>query len=123
MNYGYPGYSYPTPVQNFINTNVPEFEARYVGDKEDIDTIIVARKTAFIDKKNGRLTVKDANGDILEDYPIILPKDEKDLKIEALQAEIEKMKEMIQNANITTTIEPTKQEQKSNGDGQQLLNG
>ena len=71
------------PIQNIINTNGSqvEFEARILNENEKPSEILVSRRTAFIDLKNGVLSIKELNGDIKE-YKIELPKDEKDLKIE-----------------------------------------
>ena len=45
------------------------------------------RETAFIDLKNGLLTIKDVKGN-LKEFKIELPKDEKDLKIEELERKV-----------------------------------
>ena len=75
------------PIQNIINTTgatTIDFEAKYIKDDEDISNIPINRRTAFIDLNKGKLSIKEMDGNIKE-YPIILPKDEKDLKIEELQ--------------------------------------
>lgn len=75
------------PIQNIINTtggSTIDFEAKFVKDNEDISNIPISHRTAFIDLKKGMLSIKEMDGNIKE-YPIILPKDEKDLKIEELQ--------------------------------------
>lgn len=92
-------YSQP-PVTNIINTqtpNISEFEARYLKENEKVDEIIIQRKTAFIDLKNSKLSIKEINGDITN-YDILVPKDEKDLKIESLENKVKELEARI-NAN------------------------
>lgn len=88
-----------------------DFEARYVKDNEDISNILVNHRTAFIDLNKGKLSIKEENGDIKE-YPIILPKSEKDLKIEELEKNNallnQKLNEMEMKLNANTQfIQPT----------------
>ena len=80
----------PTPINNIINTtnNQPIFEAKFTN--ENPSDIFVQNKTAFIDLKNGILTIKETDGEMKE-YGIVLPKDEKDLKIESLEMKIREM--------------------------------
>lgn len=109
------------PIQNIINTNGNsslEFEARYLKENENPADIIVQRKTAFIDLKNGNLTIKDLDGNLTE-YPIVLPKDEKDLKIEKLESIIKEMEGKlnefsINNESISEIEQPSSSIRKSN---------
>ena len=80
----------PMPINNIINTanNQPVFEAKFTN--ENPSDIFVQNKTAFIDLKNGILTIKETDGEMKE-YGIVLPKDEKDLKIESLEMKIKEM--------------------------------
>lgn len=80
------GYQNQPPINIYNNaaTSTNDFYARYLGENEKVDEILVTHKTAFIDLKNGVLSVKELNGDT-QDYQLILPKDEKDLKIEELE--------------------------------------
>lgn len=80
----------PTPINNIINTNNNQtvFEAKFTN--ENPSDIFVQNKTAFINLKNGILTIKEPDGEMRE-YGIILPKDEKDLKIENLENKIKEM--------------------------------
>lgn len=81
------------PIQNFINTNQPfnlEFEARFLKEGENVQDIIVNRKTAFIDLINDKLSIKELNGEIKQ-YEILKPKDEKDIRIEQLERKIREM--------------------------------
>lgn len=85
------------PINNIINTPAPVsmqpiFEAKFTT--ENPADIFVANKTAFIDLKNGKLTIKEIDGEIKE-YFLILPKDEKDLKIENLERKLREMEAKI----------------------------
>lgn len=85
----------PQPINNFITTPTntqpvqPVFEAKFTT--ENPSDIFVQTKTAFIDLKNGKLSIKETDGE-LKEYIIILPKDEKDLKIESLERELNEVK-------------------------------
>lgn len=74
------------PIQNIINTNGSQvdFEARILNENERPDEIPIQRKTAFINLKNGVLSIKDVNGKI-EEYKIEIPKTPEQLKIEELE--------------------------------------
>ena len=74
------------PIQNIINTNGTQidFEARILNENEKPDEILIQRKTAFIDLKNGVLSIKELNGEIVN-YDVILPKTPEQLKIEELE--------------------------------------
>ena len=90
----------PQPINNTITTpaqqnNQPIFEARFTT--ENPSDIFVVNKTAFIDLKNGKLTIKETDGE-LKEYFIILPKDEKDLKIENLERKLREMETKINTA-------------------------
>ena len=83
--------SAPQPINNIINTPQPQqplFEARFTT--ENPSDIYVQNKTAFIDLKNGRLSIKEVDGEIKE-YFLLLPKDEKDLRIESLEMKLKEM--------------------------------
>lgn len=88
-------YSQPqqAPVQNIINaTSSVEFEARILkDDDDDAENIFINKRTMFLDKKNKKILIKEVDGKISEVYEIILPKDEKDLKIEELEKRLKEM--------------------------------
>ena len=89
------------PVQNIINTNSSsEIDVKYVKENEDIANIIITKKTLFIDEKNSKISIKDTDGTIIKSYDIIVPKDEKDLKIEQLENKILELEEKI---NVQST--------------------
>ena len=88
------------------------FMAQYLKENEKVEDIFVNHKTAFIDLHNKQLKIKDINGDITA-YEIVLPKDEKDLKIEMLEKQIQDLKEMFSNesnVNVSTNNEIAKQD-------------
>ena len=78
------------PINNIITTQQPQpiFEAKFTN--ENPSDILVTNKTAFINLKDGKLSIKEVDGEIKE-YFIILPKDEKDLKIENLESKLREM--------------------------------
>lgn len=93
------------PIQNIINTGVGvEFEARILKEDEEVENILINRKTMFLDKKNKRLVVKELDGKISEEYEIVIPLDEKDKKILELE---NKLKEMEEKINVKYA-EPTR---------------
>ena len=99
------------PINNIINTPAPMstqpiFEAKFTT--ENPADIYVANKTAFIDLKNGKLSIKETDGEIKE-YFLILPKDEKDLKIENLERKLREMEAKINTSYNNQTVTPTPQ--------------
>lgn len=98
-------YSQPqAPVQNIINagTNL-EFEARYLGDGEDVANVGIMRRTLFIDEKSKKIYIKEVDGTISKEYEIIVPMDKKDMKILELETRLKEMEEKI-NAKYTEPI-------------------
>ena len=83
-------YNQPQPIQNIINTGT-DFEARILKDDEEVENILINRRTMFLDKKNKRLLVKEIDGKISEEYEIVLPLDEKDKKILELENKLKEM--------------------------------
>ena len=97
-------YNQPTPVNNFINTNQTPtkdlIEWRILNENEEVDNLYVQNKTLFIN--DNLMVLKGVDGS-LEKWEVkkIYPIDKKDKKINELEEEIKKLKEMINN-------EPTK---------------
>ena len=93
------------PINNIISTPItpvstqPIFEAKFTT--ENPADVYVTNKTAFIDLKNGKLTIKEVDGEMKE-YFLILPKDEKDLKIENLERKLREMENKINNYSMNT---------------------
>ena len=106
------------PINNIITTPQPQqapqpiFEAKFTS--ENPSDILVTNKTAFINLKDGKFSIKEVDGEIKE-YFLILPKDEKDLKIENLES---KLREMEMKFNeYSKSNEPINQKQEPNGNG------
>ena len=93
-------YQQPQPVNNFINTGqTPSkdlIEWRILNENEEVDNLYVANKTLFIN--DNLMVLKGVDGS-LEKWEIkkIYPIDKKDEKINALEQEIERLKEMMNN--------------------------
>ena len=93
-------YQQPQPVNNFINTNQTSakdlIEWRILNENEEVDNLYVANKTLFIN--DNLMVLKGVDGS-LEKWQVkkIYPIDKKDEKINALEEEIKKLKEMINN--------------------------
>ena len=81
-------YSQP-PVQNIINTGT-DFEAKII-EEEDVNNILVSKRTMFLDKKNKKVLIKEIDGKISEEYEIIVPLDEKDKKILDLEKRLKEL--------------------------------
>lgn len=103
------------PIQNIINTQMPLnnlFMAQFLKENEKVEEMFVNHKTAFIDLFKKKLKIKDIDGTITT-YGLILPKDEKDEKIEALEKQIQELKGMIvneSNGNVYADNESTEQD-------------
>lgn len=92
-----------TPINNFINTNqTPQkdmIEWRILNENEEVDNLYVNNKTLFV--RDNLMVLKGVDGS-LEKWEVkkIYPIDKKDEKINALEEEIKKLKEMISNEYI-----------------------
>ena len=110
-------YQQPQPVNNFINTGqTPSrdlIEWRILNENEEVDNLYVQNKTLFIN--DNLMVLKGVDGK-LEKWEIkkIWPIDKKDEKINALEEEIKKLKEMI-NSEHSKSNEPIGECNKSNG--------
>ena len=93
-------YQQPQPVNNFINamqnTNNDLIEWRILNENEEVDNLYVKNKTLFIN--DDLMILKGVDGS-LEKWKVkkIYPIDKKDEKINALEDEIKKLKEVISN--------------------------
>lgn len=99
-------YSQP-PVQNIINTG-SDFEARILKENEQVQDILISRRTMFLDEFNKKLSIKEVDGTISKEYEIVIPLDEKDKKILELERKIKEMEES-KNEYEQLTIADTKQ--------------
>lgn len=90
----------PQPVNNFISTNQTPLkdliEWRILNENEEVDNLYVGNKTLFIN--DNIMVLKGVDGS-LEKWQVkkIYPIDKKDEKINALEEEIRKLKEVINN--------------------------
>lgn len=91
-------YQQPTPVNNFINTNQTPpkdlIEWRVLNENEEVDNLYVGNKTLFIN--DNTMILKGTDGS-LEKWEVkkIYPIDKKDEKINQLEEEIKKLKEVL----------------------------
>lgn len=81
---------------------------RYANSIDDVQKEIIIGDTPYFSKDMSVVWIKSLKGDI-KTYELneIIPKDEKDIKIEYLQAQIEELKKEIKNesnSNIDDTI-------------------
>lgn len=110
-------YQQPQPVNNFINASqTPSkdlIEWRILNENEEVDNLYVSTKTLFIN--DTMMILKGVDGS-LEKWSIqkTYPVDKKDEKINALEEEIRKLKEMI-NSEPTKPNSTDGDSNKSNG--------
>ena len=108
--------TYQQPVNNFITTQTPSkdlIEWRILNENEEVDNLYVSSKTLFINES--MMILKGVDGS-LEKWEVkkIYPVDKKDEKINALEDEIRKLKEVINN-EYSKPISTDEQFNKSNG--------
>lgn len=107
------------PVQNFINSqpqnqqNTNMYELKKLNDNDEVENIGILSDTIFIG--TSKMQIKKMDGTI-EKYNIVkyYPIDPKDQKINQLEEEIKKLKEMIGNeskSNESATTIQTSAEQ------------
>lgn len=94
----------PTPTnltQNFQlapNPNNNELESKYVNNIDEVKGIFVMKTGVFLNKELNTLWIKNTNGDIRTfELNEIIPQDPKDIEINNLKKELQRMKEMISN--------------------------
>lgn len=97
-NYQNMPFQQPINVYNNVNTQNSLFEARFLDENEKVDEILVKNKTAFIDRLNGKLTIKEINGNI-EEFELIVPKTEQELKIEELEKKVKEYEQLYATNN------------------------
>lgn len=106
----------PTPVNNFINTTqTPSNDMvlwRVLNENEEVDNLYVANKTLFIN--DNMMVLKGVDGS-LEKWKItkVYPIDKKDEKINQLEEEIRKLKEVLNEPSKSN--EPVDKFEQSNG--------
>lgn len=95
-------------TQNFQLAPSNRETMRYANSMEDVQREVVVGDTAYFSKDMSVVWVKNPKGEI-KTYELneIVPKDDKDLKIEYLQAQIEQLrKEMSKDESHDNTYEP-----------------
>ena len=109
-------YQQPQPVNNFINAGqTPQnnlLEWRILNENEEVDNLYVQNKTLFINDEN--MVIKDVDGKT-EKWKVkkIYPIDKKDEKINNLEEEIKRLKEIIENEHAEFN-EPTNELEQPN---------
>lgn len=113
----------PTPTainQTFQLAPTSQSLIKYVNSIEDVNRELIIGETPFFSKDMSVLWVKNIKGEI-KSYELkeIIQKDEKDLQIEFLQAEIEELKKgMKANERNATNDIPTEDATNTSGIGE-----
>ena len=97
----------PAINQTFQLAPSSNYGIKYVNTINDVDKEVVYFDTPFFSKDMSIVWIKNSKGDI-KSYELeeIIPKDEKDLQIELLQAQIDELKGKIENdANVRNVDE------------------
>lgn len=93
----------PNVTQNFQlapNPNSNELESKYVNNIDEVKGIFVMKTGVFLDKDLNNLWIKNTNGDIRTfELNEIIPQDPKDIEINNLKKELQRMREMINYGN------------------------
>ena len=107
-------------TQNFQISPTSRDVIRYAGSIEEVQRDMVIGDTPYFSKDMSVVWIKNSKGEI-KTYELeeIIPKDNKDLQIEYLQAQIQELKKGMKkyesNANIVDAItEPVEDEKSSN---------
>ena len=106
-------------TQNFQLAPTTRDVIRYASSMEEVQRDMVIGDTPYFSKDMSVVWIKNIKGEI-KTYELneILPKDDKDIKIEYLQAQIEELKKGINkhesNANVNESIESEKSSNVSN---------
>ena len=102
----YANMSSQPPVQNIINTSnsSSDTDVRFLKPEDDISNIIITKRTLFIDEPKNKISIKELDGSISKSYDIIVPKDEKDLKIEELEQKIIELEGKINVQSTNTNV-------------------
>lgn len=104
-------------TQNFQISPTNRDVIKYASSLEEVNRDMVIGDTPFFSKDMSVVWIKNTKGEI-KTYELkeIVPKDDKDIQIELLQAQINEMKGMIENAraNDKYADEPIKDEKSTN---------
>ncbi|MBR6907734.1 hypothetical protein IKN40_04510 [bacterium] len=105
-------------TQNFQLAPTNKDVIRYAGSIDEVQRDMVIGDTPYFSKDMSVVWIKNTKGDI-KTYELneIIPKDNKDLQIEYLQAQIEQLRKGMRkyesNANINDTITESIEDEKS----------
>lgn len=105
----------PTSLtQNFQLAPTGASAIRYAESIEDVQKDFVLGDTPYFSKDLSVLWIKNAKGEI-KTYTLaeIIEKDEKDLQIEFLQAQLNELKGMINNESSDTDVDESSESQES----------
>ena len=104
-------------TQNFQLAPTNRDVIKYASSMEEVQRDMVIGDTPYFSKDMSVVWIKNTKGEI-KTYELneIIPKDSKDIQIEMLQAQINEMKGMIENArsNDEPTNEPVESKESSN---------
>ena len=93
----------PNVTQNFQlapNPSNNELESKYVNNVDEVKGIFVMKTGVFLNKELSTLWIKNTNGDIRTfELSEIIPQDSKDIEINNLKKELQRMREMINYGN------------------------
>ena len=82
------------------NPSSNELESKYVNNIDEVKGIFVMKTGVFLDKELNTLWIKNTNGDIRTfELNEIIPQDPKDIEINNLKKELQRMREMINYGN------------------------
>ena len=90
----------PNPSNN-------ELESKYVNNIDEVKGIFVMKTGVFLNKDLNTLWIKNTNGDIRTfELSEIIPQDPKDIEINNLKQELQRMREMINYGNESDVNNP-----------------
>ena len=103
----------PSVTQNFqlapTTNNNSELEGRYAENIDEVKNTFVMKTGIFASKDFNTIWIKDVSGNIRTfKTEEIIPRDEKDMQIQALQEELNNMKVLMANA-IKQTSQPVEE--------------
>lgn len=82
------------------NPSSNELESKYVNNIDEVKGIFVMKTGVFLNKELNTLWIKNTNGDIRTfELNEIIPQDPKDIEINNLKKELQRMREMINYGN------------------------
>ena len=101
-------------TQNFQLAPSNNVAIRYADSIDDVQKSLVIGDTPFFSKDLSILWIKNTKGEI-KSYSVteIIQKDEKDLQIESLQAQIAELKGMINNESNNANVDASTSSKKS----------